>query len=189
MRRIFITMILAAVTLMASARQPERGYRGFAEWNNSITSYEFYYWTGEKSETCYFSGISTSHGFQFNPNFFLGAGLSIEHSRKYNGYILPVFIQARTDQKFGKYTPFGDLRAGFSLTDGGGPYLSPSVGYRFNWGRKCGVNISAGLTLKWSHVDEYDIAQTPDGEGWYVTDVKTRFDSKAFFSFRIGIDF
>ena len=94
----------------------------------------------------------------------------------------------RTDQKFGKFTPFGDLRIGCHLTDGGGFYLSPSVGYRFNWGRKVGINIAAGISLRVRKYDLYEIIENQYGYYEYQK-IGTTHHSTTFFSFRVGFDF
>ena len=184
-----IALLTAFIALGAFARQPEKGYRGFIDWNNDFTSYTEFL-PGNK-KIYYYSGISTSHGYQFNSNLFLGAGLSVEHCRRDNSYIVPLFLQIRTDQKFGRFTPFGDLRAGYSLTDGGGIYISPSVGYRFNWGRKLGINIGFGVTIKGSKIDMYDINPEVNPETGYLSYkyIGTAHNTKTMFAIRLGIDF
>lgn len=154
MKRILLIVLALIACLLVSARQPERGYRGFVDWNNSIRLYYNDGWIPTpKYEYSYYSGISTSHGYQITPVWFVGAGLSIEHSRHEGRYILPVFLEGRADFKWGKFTPFADLKAGYHLTDNGGPYISPSIGYRFNWGRKVGINLAIGCAFKCYSVD------------------------------------
>lgn len=186
MKRISLFLAALSLTIIAFGRQPQRGYRGFIDWDNNLTSYSV--WIPDNRVTYFYSGVSTSHGYQFNPNFFLGAGLSIEYNKYSDSFVLPVFMQFRTDQKFGKFTPFGDLRLGFSCTDGGGLYAAPVIGYRFNWGRKAGFNIGVGLTIKGSTVDIFDIGT--DDEGYqYLKYVGHSHQTKLMFAFRVGLDF
>lgn len=184
MKRIFFLIMFAALATSSFARQPETGYRGFIEWANDLRSEPGF----SKREMNYHTGVSTSHGYQIKPWIFAGAGISYEKSTQYSSTILPVFLQCRTDLKFGKYTPFGDVRIGYSLTDGGGVYFSPSIGYRFNWGRKMGLNIGAGLSIKGYSYNIMEIYETPEGYISLRPIGKSR-SSLAFFSFRIGIDF
>lgn len=186
-REIISLLAIATVTFTGIARQPQRGYRGFMDWSNSVRT-EDGWGTGIRS-TWYYSGFSTSHGYQINSRFFVGLGFDLEKCSKYSDNMAAVFLDGRTDLKFGKFTPFGDLRIGFSMTDGGGFYLSPTIGYRFNWGRKVGVNVGAGLTLKGLTYDQYDVVISPDGYIINGNKVGKLHEYKAYFTFRIGFDF
>ncbi|MDE5727520.1 MAG: hypothetical protein K2H94_05275 [Duncaniella sp.] len=188
MKRISLILLSLLVCLAVLARQPERGYRGFLDWNNSLTSYAYMYTPEAHRLTAYYSGISTSHGYQITPVWFVGAGLSVEHSRNVGEYIIPVFLQGRADLKLGKLTPFADIKAGYNLTDGGGAYLSPMIGYRFNWGRKLGINLGLGATLKNIGVQTYEMTVVP-GESFEIKSTGIERRWRGYFSFRLGIDF
>lgn len=188
MKRQIIVILLALASAFGSmARQPERGYRGFIDWSNSYREYS----DNWHNDSYFYSGLSTSHGYQFNPWLFVGAGLDWEHQWKegFNHNIFAAFVQGRTDLQFGKFTPFGDVRLGFSMTYGGGVYFSPTIGYRFNWGRKAGINIGVGLTVQGYTTDIYDIALSPEGYWTFGEKLYTHHGANAYFSFRIGFDF
>ena len=188
MQRRFITLfILAAIALCGSARQPGRGYRGFIDWNNSITTYEV--WYPGNSMTYYYTGVATSHGYQFNPYLFIGAGLSIDYCHRDGSIEVPLFLQARGDLKFGRFTPFLDLRGGYTLTDGGGWNLSPTIGYRFNWGRKVGINVGVGLLLKGYTIEAYSVEFDQITSNWNLIHEGQAHRVKAMFAFRVGLDF
>lgn len=207
MKRYFIASFAILLTAICGfGRQPERGYRGFVDWTNRIEHHNLnYVWEGQTyswSTTPYSPGISTSHGYQFNPWLFAGAGIdySLKDSGKYHyyapkhsydmhNYFLSIFGQLRTDLKFGKFTPFADVRVGVNATSSGTVYFSPSIGYRFNWGRKIGINVGAGYTLDAYRYDEYKVVDTIYG---YQTSIPTgeKFNyNKSSFTFRVGIDF
>lgn len=186
MKRKIFTLLLVMLAIGANCRQPERGYRGFVEWDNRLTSYDEF--IPGNSVTYYYTGVSTSHGYQFNPYFFLGAGLAIDCSTRGGSAEILVFLQARGDFKFGRFTPFADLRGGYTLTNNGGWIFSPTVGYRFNWGRKVGVNVGVGLMLRVHNVDNYDVSINPDGY-WIMTSSGQTHYTKAMFAFRVGFDF
>lgn len=199
MKRIYILPVLALLSFPIHAEQPEKGYRGFLEWSNDLRrpyGYQLlpsgvFDW-GRSTQV--HSGLSTSHGYQFNNQFFLGAGVSAElhRSNRTNHWFVPTFIQARTDQKWGIFTPFGDLRIGgyYSDSEYKGFYLSPSVGYRFNWGKKVGLNLGIGWTFTASRHDEYEISFDSDNGYTTLRPTGRRFTlTQNHFSFRIGIDF
>lgn len=193
MKKILIILTILLATLSSEALQPRRGYRGFFEWSSSVRSEKFAY-PGINGnlmmyrENTFYTGFSTSQGYQINPMFFIGAGLGMEKCTSLDNWVAPVFIQGRIDLKFGKFTPFGDLRLGANVAEGAGVYLSPTMGYRFNWGRKMGVNLGAGLTLAGYRAEHYEVTMTaPDS--YEIQYVGTRRHIRAYFSFRLGIDF
>lgn len=192
-RTIIFLLAIAAVAQLSAARQPQRGYRGFMEWSSSVRSENF----GEidmngnlrgKRQSTFYTGWSTSHGYQINPMFFVGAGLGMEHCRNLDNWVVPVFVQGRVDLKFGKFTPFGDIRLGANLAEGTGIYFSPTIGYRFNWGRKMGINIGAGLALAGYKADHYEgVLENENSYEIYYVGRKSHV--RPCFSFRLGIDF
>lgn len=177
-------ILLSSFCLRAS--QPRTGYRGFIEWSNDYRTERFFNY--ENRESTYYTGISTSHGYQINPMFFVGAGLSVERCTKFDNWIVPVFAEGRADFKFGKFTPFADIRLGAQLADGCGVYFSPSIGYRIGLGRKAGVNLGLGMSLKGYKCEVYDITIIP-GESFEMTYTGTEHRVCPYFSFRVGIDF
>ncbi len=194
MKRIAILILtLVSVNCFVEARQPRRGYRGFLEWSNQVSREQI--WSGYGSPETYLStGVSTSHGYQINPIVFVGAGLSVERCGKLDRWIVPVFAEGRADLQLGRFTPFADLRAGANFAEGIGVYLSPTVGYRFNWGRKAGVNIGLGYTLAGYKVECYEgqiygPALGGDYTISYVSYVGTEHHTRSYFTFRLGIDF
>ncbi len=176
-----------------AARQPQRGYRGFVEWSSSLRSENVGYWTLDKTlasyrENTFYTGISTSHGYQINPMFFVGMGLGMERCGKLDNWIAPVFVQGRADFLFGRFTPFGDLRLGYNIAEGGGLYISPTVGYRFNWGRKTGVNLGVGMSVAGYTAEHYEGSMTgPDS--YEIQYVGKEHHTRVYFTFRLGIDF
>ncbi len=194
MKRIFFIASLLIVALNCFARQPKRGYRGFLEWSSSVRSEEIANWTGNGfsgsyHESFFFTGASTSHGYQIDQMFFVGAGLGMEYNKTWDVWLVPLYAQGRLDLQLGKFTPYADLRLGYNLSQGGGVYFSPTVGYRFNWGRKMGVNVGLGLSLIDYKIDKYDGTLDFDNGIYEISYIGTYHKVKPYFSFRIGIDF
>ena len=194
MKKLFLVLVgLVMMCNFAAARQPQRGYRGFVEWSNSTRNNTYGVFTGTRNiatyrENNFYTGVTTSHGYQINPLFFIGAGVGMEKCTNLNNWIVPLFVEGRVDLKFGKFTPFGDIRLGASLSEGAGVYFSPTIGYRFNWGRKIGINLGAGLSLVGYKVENYAVIwPTPDDLEFAYHG--TKHHVRPYFSFRLGIDF
>lgn len=192
MKKFIFLICIALLVLPAEARQPQRGYRGFVEWSNSLRNERFGGFTENSiviyRENTFYTGLTTSHGYQINQMFFIGAGLGMERCATLENWVVPVFIQGRIDLKFGKFTPFGDIRVGANLAEGAGVYFSPTIGYRFNWGRKTGINIGAGLSLAGYTAEHFEgTFDSPDSYELYY--VGRRHHVRPYFSFRVGIDF
>lgn len=102
--------------------------------------------------------FNTSHGYRFNPYFYLGAGLGFHYYHEADGTLMPLFVDARADLMSGNIVPFVDLRAGYSISlssdeiSDGGAYLSPSVGVRFFAQKKVNMNVSIGYSCQWLKV-------------------------------------
>lgn len=192
-KSILFVLAVALICHISEARQPRRGYRGFLEWDSSLRTEKFGYPDIDgnifmRRENTFYTGFSTSHGYQINQIFFVGVGFGMERCDKANNWIAPVFFQGRADLQFGKFTPFGDIRLGVNLGQGAGVYFSPAVGYRFNWGRKIGVNLGVGLTLAGYKVEHYDgVMVTPDC--FVIQYLGSSRRVRPYFSFRLGIDF
>ena len=188
MKRFSILSFLVMTSLAVMAKQPQEGYRGFLEWSNDVRSYNTYY----GKFTDYYTGVSTSHGYQIKEWIYTGIGGVFEYCKNGPEYIFAPFLDIRSDLKFGKFTPFVDARIGYNFThqgdgliitsENGGVYFSPKVGYRFNWGRKFGINLGLGMTLI-GYKDRYSWNSTTDE----FSGVKNGCDS--YFSFSVGFDF
>lgn len=187
-RKLFLPIVFL-MAVCAFAREPERGYRGFVEWDNNLT-------TSHKSEnisapatlTYWITGLSTSHGFQINRNMFLGAGVMVETDTEDTRiWTSPVYFQLRYDRMFGKFSPFADLRIGYNMCNGGGIYFSPTIGYRFNWGRKTNINIGLGLTVRGAKENKFICTEQDN-----IFDIRydcTRNSVMSMFNIRLGFDF
>ena len=171
---------------------PNSGYKGFIELGFSFgTNTRVKADYGYRSRTETVGGVhrfefSTSHGFFFNPYFFLGVGAGIHF---YTGYTdendnyqsfdevdvaLPIFANIRSHFTDSKASPFIDVKLGYSVHEITGTYFSPSVGCRFAKGSRSAFWVSMGYTLQQSK-EEY-------------SGFKTSTDFNAF-SIKLGWDF
>lgn len=198
MKKLFLIVTLTVISFSGFARQPERGYRGFAEWANDVKVDIGLY--GGPTDSRYYTGVAISQGYQFNPYLYVGAGLMVEQhidaGNIENGnkmFSAPFFADVRTDLKFGKFTPFVDARIGYNFANYGGIYLSPTVGYRLSLGHKIGINIGLGysMTGNRNYIDkiEQEIGSDTGGPGGTVISYCRKHCYNDCFAFRIGIDY
>ena len=141
----FILSAFIALTGVLSSHAVETGYRGFVEYGYLIGTGDF---NGSD-----LNDISTTHGYQITSNLFVGAGVGV-HLYKFNDgddkthYNLPVFADIRWDILETKFTPFIDLKSGYSVAgEFTGAYVKPSLGCRMAIGSKLGLNIGVGYTF------------------------------------------
>lgn len=186
----FLWLLPALVSINASAKQPAKGYRGFAEWINDVKDDMSIY--GGASDSRYYTGASVSQGYQFNPFLFVGGGIAVEQCVKDNRiYSAPVFGQIRTDLKFGKFTPFADVRLGYNFANYGGIYFSPSIGYRIGLSSKLGLNIGVGwsMTGNRNNIKTITTILGPNGQGGTNSTEKRVHQYDNTIALRLGIDF
>ena len=55
-----------------------------------------------RRQTTFYTGLTTSHGYQIDPMFFIGAGLGMERCGSLGNWVAPVFVEGRADFEFGK---------------------------------------------------------------------------------------
>ncbi len=191
MKRFFTVCVILLGFVAGHAGEPSRGYRGFFEWSNDLYAPKVVNWLNPSEqvrETRYFTGVTTSHGYQIDRRFFVGLGAGFEHSSTAGRWIVPLFVEGRADFRLGKFTPFVDLRGGVNVGSGVCGLFSPTVGYRFSWGRKVGINVGLGMTVTGYHYDLLDVTQNELGYwDWVKIGDGSQYD--AMFTFRVGIDF
>ncbi len=92
--------------------------------------------------------VSTTHGYQFTPDFFLGAGIGLDYHHGLRTVFMPIFVNLRGYFTDKRKTPFVDLKIGYSPINKTGLYLSPSVGLSFGRSKKCAFNLSIGYNMQ-----------------------------------------
>lgn len=199
MKKVFI--LIAVIVLISSfargeGRDPQGGYRGFVE-SESFIYPDFGFLAGGGGESDFWTGISTVHGYQFNSYLFVGAGMSAVwllndndyHSEKSKLKYLPLFADVRTDLRFGRFTPFADLRMGCNLLRHGAFSGALTIGYRFNWGRRVSLNLAFGVNLRGNRYEDIASGWDPDEGMWSrpTGRYRTGYDAKPVV--RLGIEF
>lgn len=120
-------------------KYPQKGYRGFAEVSYLHGEYMVDSKYDERSNRI---AVSTSHGYQINPQIYIGAGLTEEKEIYWEDVILGVFGDLCYNFKNRNNSLFIDIRAGTYFNDGAGLLFNTSVGYRVK-----NINMSIGYEL------------------------------------------
>ena len=118
---------------------PKMGYKGFVDMGGGFpVSYD-----GDG-----FFSVHISQGYQFNPFFFVGAGLGVDYHFGENCIFLPLYANGRINFIDNPVSPFFDLKIGYSVYEGKGAFLAPSIGTRFAIDQRCGFTFSVGYNLQ-----------------------------------------
>ena len=139
----YLLSICVMILASFSSNAIEPGYRGFID-------YGFLYGTGDFDGST-MNEIMTTHGYQIVPQLFVGGGIGV-HLYKFDGaddikYDLPIFADIRWDILTTKFTPFVDIKGGYSVTGNfTGAYFSPSIGCRMALGDKIGLHLDVGYS-------------------------------------------
>lgn len=131
----------------------EKGYRGYADlgYTIGIGDYEF-----GRFE------ISTTHGYQVCPYFFVGAGVGFHFMSKYDTKGMGDFALDKRDSKVSipfyadfrgtftktKFAPFVDVKLGHFVNNRDGFYANASAGVRIKTVGKQAVSLSIGYTFE-----------------------------------------
>ena len=161
MRKLFFAIAVMFLTSMTHAQNVATNtYRGFVDAGYSIGIGDYPFGRFE---------VNTSHGYQFNPYFFLGAGLGFHFMSSYetdgmeialderdSKVDIPIFANVRCNFSKKKVVPYIDLKGGTFVTNNGGMYANASVGCRISLNEKRAVNIAVGYTSEKLEFETFD---------------------------------
>jgi hypothetical protein len=150
--KMLLTAALLAVGMSASAQftnassrsngfsgGPVPGYKGFFEAGYTVGLGDY--------------GIdriaiaSTTHGYQINPNIFVGGGIAVNYFSDSEAWNLPIFGNFRYTFLDNKISPFIDAKVGYAILDVDGFYFNPSVGCRFGLSDTFALTASMGYEV------------------------------------------
>lgn len=168
----------------------QTGYHGFADFTYTIGVGDY---TFDRFE------LSSTHGYQFNPYFFLGGGIGFHFMQEYEtpgmdipldsrDFMIDIPLYAETRITFidSGISPFISGRGGYYLTHGGGLYLNASVGCRFAIGADHAINVFIGYSsenLEFDTFDRFISSSSMD----YITE-KRKLSTEGV-SIRVGYEF
>jgi len=153
MKKTVLLFALMLVTISVSAQNMAKNcYRGFVDLGYAIGTGDYDF---ERFE------VNTSHGYQISPYVFIGAGVGLHFASSYENpdmnialdtrdskVDIPVFANAHFNILKKKISPFVDIKGGTYVNNGGGLYVSASIGCRIAINKKQGVNIGVGYAIE-----------------------------------------
>ena len=115
------------------------------------------------------AGYSIGIGYQFNPYFFLGAGMGFHFMSSYetdgmeialdkrdSQVDIPIFANVRCNFSKKKVAPFIDLKGGTFVTNNGGLYANASIGCRVSLNEKQAISIAVGYASEKLEFETFD---------------------------------
>ena len=149
---LLLACLLSGAVCMNAQNLSKNCYRGYVDAGYSIGVGDYDFGRFE---------INTSHGYQFNPYLFLGAGTGLHFMSSYetkgmdipldlrdSKVDIPVFAHARCNFLKKKFTPFVDLKGGTYVTNHGGLYANASAGFRLAINEKQAVSLAVGYATE-----------------------------------------
>lgn len=177
------------------------GYRGFAEIGYTPAAGN---WKDDRLN------LTTSHGYQVNPYFFVGAGVGVFYfidkwpkefifdmskvtgvndlptDRKKGNIAVPVFLNLRAYFMDSNISPYFDAKVGYSPFDLKGFFANPSFGVSYGVTDRIALNLGVGYEMFNVKIKNYKLSPIPDRKGF-----KTSSENKTLsgISLRFGVEF
>ncbi len=167
MNKIIFTLACVFTALAINAQQLQKGYHGFADVGYCICNSQLKPSVVE---------VTTSHGYQFNPYLFLGAGVGFifngeakwgevgghPYNKRDSKVDIPIFFNARANFMKTKFCPFVDGKVGAHVNNGNGIYVTATLGCRYAINENMGISLSVGYEVRKATVDQ--LVMIPGGK-------------------------
>ena len=181
MKKIFLTaMIVLGCIFSVSAQKETRvpsGYQGFLDMNNLYT------FSKDINNSI---GMSTTHGFYFNPKAYVGLGMGFETNNDY--FLMPFYAAIHYNFNYARpVSPIMRLRLGSYLGDGFGTYADLALGVRFASKRDFAVSIMVAGTFFEGYKDEIYHEWIDENGCWQYDYVESKIQPSGV-GLRIGIE-
>ena len=181
MKKILLTaMIVLGCIFSVSAQekvQVPSGYQGFLDMNNLYT------FSKDINNSI---GVSTTHGFYFNPKAYVGLGMGFETNNDY--FLVPFYAAIHYNFNYARpVSPIMRLRLGSYLGDGFGTYADLALGVRFASKRDFAVSIMVAGTFFEGYKDEIYHEWIDENGCWQYDYVESKIQPSGV-GLRIGIE-
>lgn len=193
MKKIMISLLML-LSIISQAQTLQKGYRGMFD-----VGYCHYLSQIDPSTI----ELTTSHGYQFNPYIFLGAGIGFDFTgesewgevsgRPYNKRAakvdIPLFFNARANITKTRISPFADARVGAYINNDGNIYANLALGCRYALNEKMGLSFSVGYEFRKVTVEQINMRtnyKSYNNEFYYTDRPDQNVDGLVF---KVGVDF
>jgi hypothetical protein len=138
MKKILFSLLFAAMAFGANAQEVVNGVRVPSGYQGHIEYSNLFYVDGSNTAM----DLSTTHGFYYTPNMFVGLGIGF-HGAPGDVY-LPIYAAAKYIFNYRtKVSPTVQMKMGSFFNDGAKPYGDLSFGFRFASDRDFAFSIQA----------------------------------------------
>ena len=143
MKKLFMLIAVASMLATTAFAQEAKSYRGFTDLSYTLG-------VGETSEDFDRFTLSTTHGYQLDDLFFVGAGVSFEYVRDMAASLVPIYADVRMDVplRSRNIKPFIDAKIGYAAGEIDGFYFAPTVGVRVPVNFVKAMNFGFGYKLQ-----------------------------------------
>ncbi len=143
MKKLFLTLAVATLLATTAFAQDAKSYRGFTDLSYTLG-------VGDTSENFDRFTLSTTHGYQIDDMFFVGAGVSFEYVRDAAIALVPIYADVRMDipLRSRSVKPFVDAKVGYAAGQVDGFYFAPTVGVRVPVRFVQAMNFGLGYKLQ-----------------------------------------
>lgn len=188
--------LLMFMSITSQAQSLQKGYRGIVDAGYCYYISQFAPSTIE---------IITSHGYQFNPYIFLGAGVGFDFTGEYNwGDIsgrpynkrdakvdIPFFFNARANLTKTRISPFVDGRIGAYVNNDNYIYATLALGCRYALNETVGISFKAGYEIRKVTVDQLNTSTGNKYNNYKITYYYTSRENVNVdgFVFKVDVDF
>ena len=195
MKKLLLSLVMI-LPLFTQAQSLQKGYHGMVD-----IGYCYYISQIDPSTV----EITTSHGYQFNPYIYLGAGLGFDftgeckwgevgghpYNRRDSKVDIPLFFNARANFTKTIFSPFADVRIGSYVNNDGNIYANLALGARYGISEDLGLSLSVGYEIRKLTVQQINMTtgtkyNNYKSEFYYTDRTGQNVDG---FVFKIGIDF
>ena len=168
-----ILFIVFVLPLAISGQIIEKGYHGFVEGGYAVN-------TGG-TISINWAEVNTIHGYQVNPNIFVGAGLGIHFTPEFKGNEIGGLPHWRRGNKIEK-----PIFANFRCSNGSGMYGSAGLGCRFALKKNKALYFVVSYTSHKLKFEESYLISYRDYYSWGYKEIK---QEQTAVSARIGFEF
>ena len=143
MKKLLMTLMVATIAMTTAFAQDAKSYRGFTDLSYTLG-------VGDNSEDFDRFTLSTTHGYQLDDMFFVGAGVSFEYVRDAAVGLVPIYADVRMDVPLSSRNikTFVDAKIGYAAGELDGFYFAPTIGVRVPVNFVKAMNFGLGYKLQ-----------------------------------------
>jgi len=179
MKKILVSLLFAAMAYTAGAQEVVNGVRVPSGYQGHIEYSNLFYVSGSGTAM----DITTTHGFFYTSNMFVGLGMGFHVAPE--GAYFPIFAAAKyVFNNTAKISPTLQLRMGSFFQEGAKPYGDLSFGFRFASDHDFAFSIQACGSF-YAPFDEVDDHWDQNLSTYYTTTTRINLSSVGL---RLGIE-